>query len=363
MNIAIVTPEMNAYSETFIKMQIEKLPAKIVFHDSYPPKSAGDRCIFKPTFFQRSVNRLGKLIGQEFYSYDKNISKILLADKIDAILAQYGPVAVSMVDICIKNKIPLFVHFHGYDAYIKEIIKTYNKDYKRLFEYASGVVAVSSDMRKQLIKLGCPEEKIKTFPCAPNNKFASNIPKYLHNNFLSVGRFVDKKAPYLTILAFQKVVAVYPDAILKMVGDGILLNSSKNIVKALHLEKNIKFLGAIKAEYIKNEMENALAYIQHSVTADNGDSEGTPVAVLEASLASLPVVATIHAGIKDVVIHDKTGLLSEENDIDTMAKNIIFFIEHKNKAKEYGEAGNGYINNNFSENIYIEKLKNMMSNF
>ena len=54
----------------------------------------------------------------------------------------------------------------------------------------------------------------------------------------------------------------------------------------------------------------------------NGDSEGTPVAILEALNFGLTIVATKHAGIPEVVDH-RCGLLSEENDVDGMAENIL----------------------------------------
>ncbi len=70
-------------------------------------------------------------------------------------------------------------------------------------------------------------------------------------------------------------------------------------------------------------MRQVRAFVQHSVEAENGDSEGTPVAVLEAQCSGLPVVATRHAGIADVVIDGETGFLSEEGDVDRMAQNMI----------------------------------------
>ena len=49
-------------------------------------------------------------------------------------------------------------------------------------------------------------------------------------------------------------------------------------------------------------MQHARAFVQHSVTAADGDSEGTPVSILEAGAAGLPVVSTRHAGIPEGVV-------------------------------------------------------------
>ena len=61
-------------------------------------------------------------------------------------------------------------------------------------------------------------------------------------------------------------------------------------------------------------MRQARVFVQHSLVAPDGDSEGNPVAVMEAQLSGLPVVA-MHAGIPEVVIDGQTGLLVEEGDL------------------------------------------------
>ena len=78
------------------------------------------------------------------------------------------------------------------------------------------------------------------------------------------------------ILAFSKVVAKYPNYILKMAGDGVLLNDCENLVTRLGIENNIQFLGVVTPELYKNELQNSLAFVQHSITAwaykDNSSS-------------------------------------------------------------------------------------------
>ena len=69
------------------------------------------------------------------------------------------------------------------------------------------------------------------------------------------------------------------------------------------LEQNVRFLGVITAEDFRELLSESLAFVQHSVTALNGDMEGTPLTVMEASSTGLPVVATLHAGIPDVIEH------------------------------------------------------------
>ena len=124
-------------------------------------------------------------------------------------------------------------------------------------------------------------------------------------------------------MAFKQALQHCPDAILELVGDGVLLGPCKRIIQALHLEGHVILHGTQDHDWVANKMKQVRAFVQHSVEAENGDSEGTPVSVLEAQCSGLPVVATRHAGIADVVIDGETGFLSEEGDVDRMAQNMI----------------------------------------
>ena len=96
--------------------------------------------------------------------------------------------------------------------------------------------------------------------------------------------------------------------------------------------------------------------MQHSITSENGDKEGTPVGVMEASLSSLPVISTRHAGIKDVIIENKTGLLCDEHDVDSMANNIVYILGNPEIATRMGLEGRKNIENKFSLEDHLHTL-------
>ena len=86
-------------------------------------------------------------------------------------------------------------------------------------------------------------------------------------------------------------------------------------------------MGVITPEEYRSELQNSLAFVQHSITAENGNMEGTPLAVLEASAAGIPVISTNHAGIPDVVLYEQNGLLCQEKDVQKMTDNIIKLLK------------------------------------
>jgi glycosyltransferase involved in cell wall biosynthesis len=76
--------------------------------------------------------------------------------------------------------------------------------------------------------------------------------------------------------------------------------------------------------------------------------EGTPNTVLEAAAAGLPVVATRHAGIPDIVLDGETGLLVDEHDIDGMAQQMCHILAQPEQARAMGAAGRQRMGEHFS---------------
>jgi glycosyltransferase involved in cell wall biosynthesis len=123
------------------------------------------------------------------------------------------------------------------------------------------------------------------------------------------------------------VAQVVTDATLTLVGKGgggELFEASVILVKALRLEHCVEFKGVLSHEQVATEMRAARVFVQHSVTTpENGDMEGKPVAVMEAMASGLPVVATRHAGIAELVEDQVTGLLVAEYDVEAMADAMV----------------------------------------
>jgi glycosyltransferase involved in cell wall biosynthesis len=217
-------------------------------------------------------------------------------------------------------------------------------------------------MKEDLLKLGCPVEKIVLSYCGPDNSFFKANPHFKASQFVSVGRFVDKKAPYLTLAAFKNVLVKFPEARLVMIGDGILLSTCKNLAKLWKIDKNVDFAGIKNPSEIFKIFEESVAFVQHSITAENGDSEGTPVAVLDAQAAGIPVISTRHAGIADVILDNITGLLVQEYDVDGMTSNMRRLLEEKGLAKKIGDAGRKRVSDNFSIDKTLDELGTIIRN-
>lgn len=271
--------------------------------------------VFKRWFWERNKSEPNSL---KFL-----VEKYLQENKIQVALCEYGPSGVELMAICEKLNLPLIVHFHGYDAYRRDILETYGKQYTELFRMAAKVVVVSEDMQQQIIKLGCPPEKLRLLPYGVDTTFFKPANLHKKYDFVFCGRFVDKKSPLQIISSFKNVVEKNPLLKMVMIGDGELLNESKNLCARLGLSENVIFKGALSQDEVVQVYQQSKIFINHSVKTSMNDSEGTPVSILEAMSSGLFVVASDHAGIKDVIKNEVNGILIAEGDWMGFEKTLI----------------------------------------
>lgn len=363
MKIAIFSPSKSNISETFIQAQVSRLQGEIIlYHTGDIPSCLNDTVLMSSQSpVERLTYSIRKRLGKTPLTAAENVLyQSLQQEKPDVLLVQYGITAAKNLRVIKLSGIPLVIHFHGYDASMYSVLEKNKQAYTEMFAYASAIIGVSKKMVEMLSEMGAPAEKLHHLCYGPNPRFESVSPQYGEQQFLGLGRFVDKKAPHLTILAFKQVLEKYPQAQLRMIGTGPLLMTCKDLVSYYKLEQNVHFPGAHGIDRVLEEMQHVCAFVQHSRRALDGDMEGTPVAILEAQLAGLPVISTLHAGIPDVVISGETGLLVSENDVDGMARCMIRILDDSAGASSMGTKARAHVVENFTMEKYISRLQEVV---
>jgi colanic acid/amylovoran biosynthesis glycosyltransferase len=277
-----------------------------------------------------------------------------------AVLAEYGPYGCLLWRICRSCNVPLYVHFHGYDASLLLRDKRWVRRYRLMFRAAAGVVAPSKFLASRLSGIGCPEAKLHIIPCGVDEKRL--VPtRRLPQRILSVGRLVEKKAPHVTIEAFARVRQRFPKAELDMVGgEGPLADRCATLIHDLGLGDSVRMHGVQTHEFVADLLQRASLFVQHSVTAPDGDAEGLPVAILEAMSAALPVVSTRHSGIPEAVEEGVTGLLVDEHDVTGMATAMAQLLDDQGRAAAMGMAGRQRVIEHFTQEQARDRLRAMM---
>ncbi len=361
MNLLINSINKNEYSETFIRNHIKNLPFhNFYLHGGYLPIIYNDQKLIKSHFIQRipfwtHYFERSKVI--------KSIIKFIEVNNIQAVLSEYGPCGAEMVEICERVEIPLFVFFHGFDAYRNNIVYRYKINYQTLFNYTSTIFVASKEMAQQLRFLGAPASKIVHTACGADVEFfkPSNLAR--KPQFLFVGRLVPNKNPLKVIEAFNLAVIECSDINLRIIGEGIMNNRCNTLIKKLKITNKVEMAGPLSPKEILKEMQRSIALILPSITLKNGEKEGTPTTIIEAGAAGLPVIATNHGGIPDVVEHGLNGFLVDENDTpEKIAKFMIMLRNDNELVNKLGVFGRKKVIENFSLKKHIDTMADAISN-
>jgi glycosyltransferase involved in cell wall biosynthesis len=383
LNICIVNPNRNAYSETFIRNHIKHLPGNILFlyggwfpafdkndqriADSYINRSFTSKatvllCKLLPAFIANKIPSHTKGYPYDEELNDASFRFILRKHKIDIVLAEFMYKGVLIKDACSDLQIPFVVHTHGgADIVNKDNLKLYADSIPDMFNKAARIISVDSYSSSKLLELGLQKHKIAEVGLGidltifPKTKPSANQPI-----FLIVGRLVNMKAPYLTILAFSFILKEHPEAKLIIAGNGNLFDCCFQMVKALKIETSVLFPGVLTPEEVSKYMQRSRAFVQHSIHTTDGDSEGLPVAILEAMATGLPVISTYHNGIADTITNEVDGLLVKENDIDGMAAYMRKVIEEPLFADELGAKAREKIEQHFEMSKVINNLSSIL---
>ena len=353
--LCIVLQYEPSLTETFIRAHIERLPAKVIVVHGWRPQIGSERVLpFRSLVYHKVLRMFGAGLEREKTAA---YVRVLRKHPVDAVLAEYGDTAVHVMEACRRVGVPLIAHFHGYDASLRSTLEQNAETYPRMFAQAAGIVAVSRAMREQLIALGAPPSKVHLNPYGVDcSAFSLAQPGTARPTFVAIGRLIDKKSPHLTITAFAKMLPRAPDSTLRVIGDGPLMARCQELVQTLGISHAVTLLGAQPHERVAQELREARCFVQHSVMAPSGDSEGTPVSVIEASATGLPIIATRHAGIPDVVVEGVTGFLVDEGDVDGMAEHMAHLANDAELAGKMGAAGRQRALEEFSMDRSLQRL-------
>jgi colanic acid/amylovoran biosynthesis glycosyltransferase len=335
MKIAFLVGYSPALSETFILNQITGLLDRGHKVDIFAATSRGEALlqpevleydllskthyrynlkVFFPTLFRLSPGDFKKLLQTlNFFKYTSNSFRLRLFldalhilkdgcyDIVHTHFATKSIIGAQLKEIGImKGK--LVSTFYGYD--ITGFIEKNGKEvYVLLFREADLIIVIVEKWKKKLIDLGCTPEKIITHRIGVAPEKFRNIGKQNDSSIriLSIGRFVEKKGFGEGIRAFAKVNRKNQNIVYEIIGEGPLKNKLKKLTKELGVEEKIHFLGPRNQNEVIEIIKKTDIFLAPSITARNGDQEGTPVVLMEAMAGGLPVVSTYHGGIPELV--------------------------------------------------------------
>ena len=142
---------------------------------------------------------------------------------------------------------------------------------------------------------------------------------------VTAGRLVPQKNQKLMIKSMKYLINKYPEAVLKIYGDGTLKNELKKTIDEQGLHKNIELCGNVKD--IHKRIADATMFILSS------DYEGLSNALIEAMMMGLPCISTDYPGANEIIINRENGILVPCNDERALSQAMLEIIEN-NKLSE-----------------------------
>ena len=160
---------------------------------------------------------------------------------------------------------------------------------------------------------------------------------------LFVGRLTEVKGISVLLKAMSRLQHRI-DATLLIVGTGVLQDALRLEARELHVEENVRFLGAIGHDQLPQLYHLAdVVVIPSIVTAQQ--TEGTPVVLLEAMVAGRPVVGSHVGGIGDVIRDGYNGRLVPPGNVDRLAEAVLSALkpeQWQTWSENAGKTGQAY---------------------
>tara|TARA_B110000285_G_scaffold235211_1_gene315581 strand:- start:1523 stop:2686 length:1164 start_codon:yes stop_codon:yes gene_type:complete len=327
----------------------------------------------KPIIIPEMQRSLNPYKDQIAYRKIQNIIKEFKPDIVHTHAAKAGALGRSAAYKLGVNQIYHTFHGHVFHSYFGDFkTKIFKKIERDLAKKTTKIIAISEIQKKELSKIHriCPEEKIEVIPLGFDlEKF--NVDKdskrkkfrgkwNIKENEIAIGiigRLVPIKNHFFFIDAIQEILKKSEVPIRAfIVGDGEEKQNIINYIKSKNLDYSLDNSSATfqLTSWIKeiDRVNSGMDII--CLTSLN---EGTPVSLIEAQASSKPIVSTKTGGIENIVLENKTALLSKNNDLHNFSKNLLSLVNNSNKRKLFSKYGLEK-----SKDFHYEKLINRMKN-
>jgi colanic acid/amylovoran biosynthesis glycosyltransferase len=252
--------------------------------------------------------------------------------------------------------------FHGAD--INFYPKKYGKNmYRAVYRESDSITANTSFTKAKLVANGCPSEKIEIIPVGLFvNDFIMGR-NVIPNSVLTIGRLEEKKGYKYSLEAIKIASKTINSIQYYIIGGGTLRDELVKYAEELGIIDRCHFLGICAEDEVKEYYQKCSVFLLSSVTAANGDMEGQGLVLQEAQASGLPVVSTMHNGIPEGVLADKSGFLVPERDNEALAEKIIVLLQNEQLRKKMGEAGRKFVEEKYDMAIIVKRLNELYSSF
>lgn len=265
--------------------------------------------------------------------------------------------------------VPIVIHtfhghiFHSYFSWWKTSL--YQLIERRLSKKTTGIIAISAIQKNELslkYKI-CHPSKIQLIPLgfdlSPFNENLKEKRELTRNSYAL-------EESDIAVAIIGRLVAIKNHQMFLDIIDKVNQKTSKKVVYFIvgDGEESLTIQESIKPLKEKGMDIRMTSWIKDIATFNAGmdiicltsKNEGTPVSLIEAQAAGIPIIATNVGGIKDIILEDKTGYIVDKDDIDGFSEKLWELIENENKRQLMSQKGWSFVEEKFQ---YPNLIKNM----
>ena len=271
----------------------------------------------------------------------------------DIIHCQFGVFGIMGMALrnlgAIKGK--LITSFRGFD--ISWYITQFGDEvYNELFDTGDFFLSNCEYFKRRLLKLGCDEKKVRVHGSGIDcNRFLFT-PRCPQPDgrvrIVTTGRLIEKKGIEYSIRGVGMLAKLHHNIEYNIIGDGELKEGFQQLIAELDVSDTVKLLGWKNQQEIIEILNKSHIFIAPSVTASNGNQDAPVNTLKEAMAMGLPVIATQHGGIPELVEDGISGFLVPERDADAIAQKLSYLIEHPQLWLTMGQAGRQYVESHYN---------------
>jgi len=221
--------------------------------------------------------------------------------------------------------------FHGGSP--ADIHKNLTVILKLITKFSNIVLVLTDDQMKISEFLETKERnKIQKIPNFIESKDISKGFEIEEITFLFVGRIIKEKGIFEIAQASENLFNSGYKFKVAIMGDGPDLESFKEYVQKLNIEKHFIFYGFITDEKLKHNI-----YMNsHIMLFPSYYAEGFPYTILEAMQYSMPIISTGVGALSSVVQNNINGFIVSEKNINSLSEKMKYFLENKYEIKRIG---------------------------
>lgn len=291
----------------------------------------------------------------------KKDRKLLKKHDVVGVHIHHGTLASKFQFLKEEHGIPLFIGFRGKDATAYPKSEENLKKLKKLFQLGDRFFPVCEHLKNEIIKLGCPENKIRVlYGGVDLDRFEFKSRKLNSNNkiqFLAIGRFVEKKGFSDLIRAFAQVKKKNNEVKLILIGEGPSESKYRKLINKLQLGTSVDIIPWIDYRKIQRKYYQSHIFCAPSCTDREGNQEGIPNTLKEAMATGMPVISTKHAGIPELVENKVSGILVSERSVNDLAKAMFWLAENPERWDAMGKEARKKIEKDFNLTLQLKKQK------